>query len=198
MEDKNASIVVRRDYHYTNSPDDEDAEESEHPGKNQGALAGDNHTHRSTVNELARGENDDLRNENRAQVETPWEGFCMDVGNATDILVPNLQAYITAKDHRYNVRAEFEEALGHCMENLKSVTDALLDLGVSICEEKTSHLEDIETEVTSMFMSNHNRRKNCLSRIHQADTNWKQDYSTLITNVLAQVMESYVPFHDDT
>ncbi len=122
------------------------------------------------------------------QDEASWESFCKDVGNANDDIIPNLQAYTAAKKDRFKLRAHFEHALDDCMDNLKNLTQDMLAEGETIFVAQTSRLEDMESDLSSMFKSNHNRRNKCLNLIHEADAKWKKKYSTLTTNILAEVM----------
>lgn len=191
--DGKASNFLGHDQNQNYCRNDEEAMQTEYSDNIQDYLASDNHPHDDMVDDQVRGDLDDHLRQNSEQDETPWESFCKDVGNdSRDELVPNLQAYIKAKERRFNIRAEFEQALDECMENLRNSTEGILAEGASICEEYTSRLDEMEADVTSLFLSNHRRRKNCFDLIQKADAKWKQQLSTLVAKVLAEVMMSTV------
>jgi hypothetical protein len=130
------------------------------------------------------------------QNETAWEVFVNETDNVNDDTLPNLQAYVKAKQDRLKIWALFEQSLDECMSNLKIFTDEMLSEGATICMEQASRVEEMEDYISNMVQSNHARRNHCLKLVDEADGHWKKQRSILAAHVLAEVTIESIVFCD--
>ena len=120
-----------------------------------------------------------------------WENFV----NVVDTkAIPNLKAYIKAKDLRTETSSRFVNAMDSCIQALRDTTDGVLsDVVEPICNQYSELFKDAEESIIGTMVSNHSRRKKLLELMQRADAAWSKKSIELTTEIMGGV--SNVTWH---
>jgi len=98
----------------------------------------------------------------------------------------NLEAYMTAKEAREDVKRAFETALDECLQGItQAMTEDLLRETVGfVYQEQSERFQLQESNIIATIQSNHDRRSRMIEQVEQANANWGRDYKKMRYAVL--------------
>lgn len=99
--------------------------------------------------------------------------------------VPNLQAYMLAKEARQNAKKAFENALEESLQAMtQAMTEELLADTVGVVyQEQGERFEAYESTIIGTIKSNHGRRRHLMHQMERANANWATQYKKIRTAI---------------
>ena len=100
--------------------------------------------------------------------------------------VPNLEAYLMAKQTRHEAKQAFEDAMEESLNGLnQAMTVELIQDTVAVVDQQQSErLDELETNILLTLQSNHERRQYLLQVLEQINTQWGHQYKKMRRGIL--------------
>jgi len=100
--------------------------------------------------------------------------------------VPNLEAYLMAKQSRHDAKQAFEEAMEESLTGLNQAmtVDLIQDTVGVVDQQQSERLDHLETNILVTLQANHERRDYLLQELEQINSRWGRQYKKMRQGIL--------------